>query len=150
LLVACNKSDLPCRLDPKELDHRLSHNGVRDSDASPSRQSARLQSGRGIVWTSALTGAGMDELRAKILEIAVPARDLAPEGEFITNLRHQQLIKESLQALAHALHAADEHLPHEMLLLDLYEALGPLDTITGATTVDDVLGIIFSSFCVGK
>jgi tRNA modification GTPase len=40
--------------------------------------------------------------------------------------------------------------PHEMLLLDLYEALRPLDQITGATYVDDVLDIIFSTFCVGK
>ncbi len=150
LLVACNKSDLPCRLDPNELDHLLSHNGVGDSEANPSPESAPLHGGRGIVWTSALTGAGMDELREKILGIAAPARDLAPEGEFITNLRHQQLIKESLRALARVRQATDQHLPHEMLLLDLYDALRPLDTITGATTVDDVLGIIFSTFCVGK
>ncbi len=35
-------------------------------------------------------------------------------------------------------------------LLDLYDALQPLDGITGATTVEDLLGIIFSTFCVGK
>jgi len=82
--------------------------------------------------------------------VAAPARDLAPEGEFITNLRHQQLIKEALEALARARQATDQQLPHEMLLLDLYDALRPLDSITGATTVEDVLGIIFSTFCVGK
>ena len=103
-----------------------------------------------MVWTSALTGAGLDELKEKILETAVPARNLAPEGEVITNLRHQQLTQESLQALERACEAANQHLPHEMLLLDLYDALRPLDTITGATTADDVLGIIFSTFCVGK
>jgi tRNA modification GTPase len=37
-----------------------------------------------------------------------------------------------------------------MLLLDLYDALHALDTITGATTVEDLLGVIFSTFCVGK
>ncbi|HXX23855.1 MAG TPA: tRNA uridine-5-carboxymethylaminomethyl(34) synthesis GTPase MnmE, partial [Terriglobia bacterium] len=46
--------------------------------------------------------------------------------------------------------AAEQNFPHEMLLLDLYEALRPLDQITGATYVDDVLDIIFSTFCVGK
>jgi tRNA modification GTPase len=101
-------------------------------------------------WTSALTGEGIHELKEKILEIAAPARDLGPEGEFITSLRHQQLLKDSLQALAKGRQAAEQSVPHEMLLLDLYEALRPLDQITGATYVDDVLDIIFSTFCVGK
>jgi tRNA modification GTPase len=41
-------------------------------------------------------------------------------------------------------------IPHEMLLLDLYAALGPIDAITGATTADDILNRIFSTFCIGK
>ena len=97
-----------------------------------------------------MTGQGLPELKAKILEVAAPARDAGPEGEFITNLRHQQLIKDCLGSLARARQAAVERVPHEMLLLDLYDALHALDTITGATTVDDLLGIIFSTFCVGK
>ncbi len=101
-----------------------------------------------VVWTSALTGAGLPQLREKILEVAVPAQDQG--GEFITNLRHQQLIKDARGALSRARQAAEQRTPHEMLLLDLYDALRALDTITGATYVDDVLGIIFSTFCVGK
>ena len=46
--------------------------------------------------------------------------------------------------------AAEEHVPHEMLLLDLYSALTPLDAITGATTADDILNRIFATFCIGK
>lgn len=153
LLVACNKSDLPPRLQPGELDRLLTHNGLGDCDASPSLEPDRNPNPETLypaVWTSALTGEGIPELEAKILQIAAPARGLGAEGEFITNLRHQQLIKESVQALGRARHAAEQHLPHEMLLLDLYDTLRPLDAITGATTVDDVLGIIFSTFCVGK
>jgi tRNA modification GTPase len=153
LLVACNKSDLPSRLHPKELDLLLSQNGVDGSDAIPSLDlegTPKPKPRHLAVWTSALNGEGIPELQAKIVQIAAPARDLAPEGEFITNLRHQQLIKESLLALDRALQAADQHVPHEMLLLDLYEALRPLDTLTGATYVDDLLGLIFSTFCVGK
>jgi tRNA modification GTPase len=37
-----------------------------------------------------------------------------------------------------------------MLLLDLYSALRPIDAVTGATTVDDILNNIFSTFCIGK
>lgn len=43
-----------------------------------------------------------------------------------------------------------EKIHHEMLLLDLYDALRPLDQITGATYADNVLDIIFKTFCVGK
>ena len=53
-------------------------------------------------------------------------------------------------ALARAVEAAAKNLPHEMLLLDLYEALRSLDSLTGATTTDDILNLIFSKFCIGK
>ena len=100
--------------------------------------------------TSALSGAGIAELKEQILAAAVPARDGGAEGEFITNLRHRQLIQQSLDSLAKARRAAAEHAHHEMLLLDLYDALHALDTLTGTTCADDVLGVIFSTFCVGK
>jgi tRNA modification GTPase len=139
LLVACNKTDLPHRISSQSEIPLFARND-KDVDMEVME----------VVWTSALTGEGIPELKEKILEIAAPARDLGLEGEFITNLRHQQLLKDSLQALAKARQAAEQDVPHEMLLLDLYEALRPLDQITGATYVDDVLDIIFSTFCVGK
>lgn len=114
------------------------------------RRAAPAQDGAPSVWTSALTGEGIDDLRAKILEAATPAGGRGAEGEIITHLRHQQLIRKSLAALDRARQAAHERVPHEMLLLDLYDALHALDEITGATTVEDVLGAIFSTFCVGK
>ena len=46
--------------------------------------------------------------------------------------------------------AVEYSIPHEMLLLDLYAALRPIDAITGATTADDILNRIFSTFCIGK
>ena len=166
LLVACNKSDLQRKISSGDLERFLSAH--EEQDASVGRGGLRLPEGgqpvpagpgspslpesarAEVVWTSALTGAGLLELREKILAVAAPARDLGPEGEFITNLRHQQLIKGSLQALAKARNASEQKVPHEMLLLDLYDALRPLDQITGATYVDDVLDIIFRTFCVGK
>ena len=138
LLVALNKSDLPAHCSPDQFQALLR----TDLEAG-----AMLPE---IVPTSALTGEGIHELQEKILNLAAPARGLGHEGEFITNLRHQQLIQESLRGVAKARQAAAQRTPHEMLLLDLYDALQPLDLITGATCADDVLGIIFSSFCVGK
>ena len=45
---------------------------------------------------------------------------------------------------------ATNTIPHEMVLLDLYEALNSLDRLTGGTTSDDILSLIFSKFCIGK
>jgi len=60
------------------------------------------------------------------------------------------LLRESLEYLDKAGVAVRERIPHEMLLLDLYSALRPIDAITGATTADDILNRIFSTFCIGK
>ncbi len=102
------------------------------------------------VVVSALTGEGIEQLRERILATLAPDGVPAQEPGFITSLRHEQLLRECLQALDQARQAAREGLPHEMLLLDLYAALQPLDSITGATTADDILERIFSSFCIGK
>jgi len=104
----------------------------------------------GALLVSALTGAGIGELRNAVMEAIAPGGVLEQEGGFITSLRHEQLLQESGEALAQARTAAGVGIPHEMLLLDLYAALRPIDAITGATTADDILNRIFSTFCIGK
>ncbi len=103
-----------------------------------------------VVMTSAKTGQGIDFLRAKILQLAGEDGASQPESGFLTNARHQRLVQESIAALDAAAAAVPRKTPHEMLLMDLYNALRPLDEITGATTADDILNLIFSSFCIGK
>lgn len=100
------------------------------------------------VSVSATQGEGIDDLRAAITAKATPERE--QEGAFITSLRHEQLLRESLESLNQAATAITNNTPHEMLLLDLYSALRPIDAVTGATTVDDILNNIFSTFCIGK
>jgi tRNA modification GTPase len=99
---------------------------------------------------SALTGEGIPELRRAIVDAIAPRGRIEQEGGFITSLRHEQLLRESQEALEQALTANGLGIPHEMLLLDLYAALRPIDAITGATTADDILNRIFSTFCIGK
>ena len=72
------------------------------------------------------------------------------ETGFVTSLRHQSLIREAITALDAAQAAVRGKIPHEMILLDLYNALRQLDEITGATATDDILNLIFSTFCIGK
>ncbi len=100
--------------------------------------------------TSALTGAGIDELRQEILNQISGHSGGEQETGFLTNVRHQRLVLEAISCLDTAGEAADRHVPHEMIMLDLYGALRPLDAITGETTTDDILNLIFSSFCIGK
>jgi tRNA modification GTPase len=102
------------------------------------------------VLTSAITGEGIAELREAILRHIGGEGGIQAESGFLTNVRHQGLIKDSLAALDAAKNAVAGKVPHEMLLLDLYSALRPLDAITGATTTDDILNLIFSTFCIGK
>ena len=104
----------------------------------------------GAIAVSALTGAGVESLRDLIFEAIAPGGMAEQETGFITSLRHEQLLRESIGYLAKARGAVADNIPHEMLLLDLYGALRPIDAITGATTADDILNRIFSTFCIGK
>jgi tRNA modification GTPase len=102
------------------------------------------------VRTSATTGLGIPELRAEILRHIGGDHTPQAESGFLTSIRHQSLVQGSMKALENAIQAVGNRVPHEMLLLDLYAALRALDEITGATTTDDILNLIFSSFCIGK
>ena len=127
-IVVENKSDL------------VKDGGKSDNNVRP-RQSLLIQ-------TSALTGEGVTELRSAIVQHVTGSTGSEPG--FLTNARHQALVRDSLEGLARAENAVAQRIPHEMLLLDLYAALRPLDEITGATTTDDILNLIFSRFCIGK
>jgi tRNA modification GTPase len=111
---------------------------------------ASVTNAKGVVRTSALTGEGIAELRNEILRHIGGEAGIQTESGFLTNTRHQSRVRESIIALETAQAAVGNKVPHEMLLLDLYSALRPLDEITGSTTNDDILNLIFSTFCIGK
>jgi tRNA modification GTPase len=102
------------------------------------------------VRTSAITGEGIGALRNEILRHIGGESGVQAETGFVTSLRHQALIREGITALDAAQAAVRNKIPHEMILLDLYNALRQLDEITGATATDDILNLIFSTFCIGK
>ena len=99
---------------------------------------------------SATTGLGINELKAAVIQRLAPQGLAAPESGSITSLRHEALLRESIEALENGRRALSFGIPHEMLLLDFYAALRPIDAVTGATTADDILNRIFSTFCIGK
>jgi tRNA modification GTPase len=101
------------------------------------------------IETSALTGEGISELRDAILTL-IRGEGKEVETGLMTNLRQQQAVTETLRSLRSAEEAIQVNVPHEMLLIDLHSALRSLDALTGATTADDILNLIFSTFCIGK
>ncbi len=135
VLVAWNKSDL-----------------VEDEGTGNRKQGIenKEQGTENLVRTSALTGEGIEELRAAIVAAVAGGEGGLREAAKLTNLRQHQAVEQALGGLAAARLAVDAAIPHEMLLLDLYESLRGLDTLTGATTSEDVLRLIFSRFCIGK
>lgn len=100
------------------------------------------------VATSALTGQGVAELRERIVALATGG--VASEAGMLTSLRHHQAVTTALSALGDACRSNAGGIPHEMILLDLYRGLWALDSLTGQTTSDDILNLIFSTFCIGK
>jgi tRNA modification GTPase len=133
-LVAINKSDL--------------EGETKISEFVQSDQSAAEFFGLPVLHTSALTGEGIADLRALILTLATGGA--ASEPGLLTSLRHQQAVAGARAALVDADRANNSSIPHEMILLDLYRALWALDSLTGQTTPDDILDLVFSTFCIGK
>jgi tRNA modification GTPase len=117
-------------------------------DLANSHPPADQLTGIPALSTSALTGEGMAALRERILTLATGGA--AAEPGMLTNIRQHQAITTALGALADAAKANAGGIPHEMILLDLYRALWALDSLTGQTTPDDILNLIFSTFCIGK
>ncbi len=109
-----------------------------------------FSAGEDQIPVSARTGEGIDRLREAIFETLAPRGALEMQGGFITSVRQESLLREALVMLEKARGAAEAGIPHELLMLDLYCALHPIDAITGATTADDIINQIFTTFCIGK
>ena len=97
------------------------------------------------IWLSAKTGAGIDLLRAKLLESA--GWQVAGEGAFMARARHLDALARAATHLAAARHSVAQL---ELLAEELRVAQAALSEITGEFTADDLLGEIFSKFCIGK
>jgi tRNA modification GTPase len=99
---------------------------------------------------SARSGAGIAELRESIQEWITDRRPPEAAGFVVTNARQRDCLREAAGALRQAARTALEGLPVELLLIDLYRGLEALGEVTGEVTNEDILGEIFSTFCIGK
>jgi tRNA modification GTPase len=126
--VAINKSDLVSRINV---------DGILSDLCRPCKVSAK-------------TGEGLENLKAALLGELNRDQALENEASLVTNVRHEDLLRQALAALGRVEESLRNQLPHEILLLDSYAALKSLNSLTGETTVEDILDNIFSKFCIGK
>jgi tRNA modification GTPase len=101
------------------------------------------------VAVSAKTGAGLNDLRAAILK-SFDCGNSSSEGLLITNARHHDLLKHAIEELESSTRLVRERASEEITLIGLHNGLRYLGQITGETTTEEMLGQIFSTFCIGK
>ena len=99
---------------------------------------------------SAVSGQGLEELKTEIVKRSIDRQMLQAETALITNLRHFHALTLTLASLEQVETAIEAGLTGDLLATDIREALFHLGSITGEITVEDVLGSIFSKFCIGK
>lgn len=119
------------------------------TEKDTSASEAETPSSSEILRLSARTGQGIEAFRRKLLDIA--GFQPGQEGVFIARERHLQALSEALTHLQNA----RQHVSLGDQALDLFAeelrlAHQALGRITGAVTADDLLGVIFSRFCIGK
>jgi tRNA modification GTPase len=115
-------------------------------DAAPA---AKAHSATGELQLSARTGLGLDTLRRRLLELA--GWQSAAEGVYIARERHvQALHRVQTHLLEAAALLAAQAQALELLAEELRLAQNALNEITGEFSSDDLLGVIFASFCIGK
>jgi len=129
-IAVLNKADLPERIEADRMDSK----GVRM-----------------VVHTSALTGSGLDALRAGLYEVFTD-RGHRGAALLVTNVRHRDALVKADEALARACLRLGEGPGGgaEFLAFELRDALASLGAITGETATEEVLAEIFSRFCIGK
>ncbi|MCI9178378.1 MAG: tRNA uridine-5-carboxymethylaminomethyl(34) synthesis GTPase MnmE [Clostridia bacterium] len=103
-----------------------------------------------IIKISAKNKQGLEKLYEQILEMFALKEIEIKDGNFITNIRHKELIKKAKEAIIKGKSAIDENMPIDFIAISLKEALEKLSEITGENVSEDIIKEIFSKFCLGK
>ena len=140
ILAHCNGKALIAVLNKTDLD---------DDIATRSELNDLLPEGTPVVAMSAKSVEDVEALRALIVEAATQP-EVDADAVIVTNARHYEALIRAREALARAIDGLDNSLSGDLLGQDIRECLHWLGSITGEVTTDDILGEIFSHFCIGK
>jgi tRNA modification GTPase len=134
-IIALNKTDLPNLMEEQLYDETGTHLGELYD---------------GVVSISALTGSGFDGLTAKIFDRL--SGDAATERDdiMLTDARQHAAVRKAIEQLSDARGLLKQGELEEIVLLRLRGGLAALGELTGETLNEDILGQIFSTFCIGK
>jgi len=136
-IVVANKVDLGRGASERDFARLFRHESGGDGGAGPR-----------VLWVSALTGAGLRELRSALAEAVLgPARS---SGALVSNVRHAEALRRVNEHLRRVDALVAERAPFELVGTELADASSALGEITGETTPEEVLRHIFERFCVGK
>lgn len=127
-LILINKSDLPQVLDPQEVERETGVETLR---------------------ISAKTGEGLAELQEAV-ERRFLFGEIRQQPLVVTNLRHQALLRETLDALRRVQESLDLGMPEDFFSVDFMEAYRSLGLILGEEAEEDLINEIFGKFCLGK
>jgi tRNA modification GTPase len=135
---------------PRDMARVVVHNKADLAQIAPtSVQREDHGTARRHVWISANVGAGIELLEQEVL--AVVGAEAATEDTFLARERHVHALREAAEHLAAAAaQVALDPPPIELFAEELREAQRALSAITGEFTADDLLGVIFGRFCIGK
>lgn len=101
------------------------------------------------VFTSAKDGIGMEELKQQLVELVQGDFNLSNET-IVSNVRHYDALTKTAAALEKAKYDLENNITADWVAMDIRQAMYDLGTITGDISTDDLLGNIFSKFCIGK
>ena len=137
------------RCEGKALIVILNKTDLDDDVAARSELNDLLPEGIPVVAISAKRESDIEALRDLIVKnAALP--DVENDAVIVTNARHYQALTRARDAIARAIDGLDKGLSGDLLDQDIRECLHWLGEITGEITTDNILGEIFSHFCVGK
>ncbi|MFZ2784781.1 MAG: tRNA uridine-5-carboxymethylaminomethyl(34) synthesis GTPase MnmE [Sediminibacterium sp.] len=103
----------------------------------------------GIIFISAKSQENVDHLKKKLVAETISG-NIHAESTIVTNARHYQALMQLAASLQEVKDGLENHIPGDLLALDIRECLHHLGTITGQITHEDQLDFIFSKFCIGK
>jgi tRNA modification GTPase len=108
-----------------------------------------LPGAKAVIATSALTGAGLDDLAQAVAGVLLGGAPIDSE-RLVSNPRHRDALERTAGHVRDALDGYARHVPADLLAVDLTAALTAIGEITGDGVHDDLLAAIFSRFCIGK
>lgn len=103
-----------------------------------------------VIKISAKTKQGLEDLYEQILKMFKLNEIEINDGEVITNIRHKNQIRKSINALNQAKEGIELNIPIDVIAVSLKETLENLSEITGENVSEDIINNIFSKFCLGK